>query len=65
MGNLDWIGHFHAAGNPGRGELYYGEINYAEIFKAIDAKGYEGYMGLEYWPRVDGMEESLGKTLLL
>ena len=61
--NIDLIGHFHVAGNPGRGEPYTGEINYKEVFKAIDAAGYEGYAGLEYWPKVDGMEESLVKVL--
>ena len=48
--NIDKIGHFHAAGNPGRHELYRGELNYHEIFHAIDAAGYEGYVGLEYFP---------------
>ena len=61
--NIDLIGHFHVAGNPGRGEPYFGEINYAEVFKAIKAAGYERYVGLEYWPVVDGVEESLVKTL--
>jgi len=53
------------AGNPGRGEPYLGEINYKEVFKAIGATGYTGYVGLEYWPVVDGMEESLAKVLEL
>ncbi len=48
--HIDKIGHFHAAGNPGRHELYYGEINYPEVFRAIEACGYEGYVGLEYFP---------------
>lgn len=48
--NIDKIGHFHAAGNPGRHELYYGEINYPEVFRAIDATGYQGYVGFEYFP---------------
>ncbi|MEM7112304.1 MAG: TIM barrel protein [Chloroflexota bacterium] len=48
--NIDKIGHFHAAGNPGRNELYRGELNYHEIFRAIKAAGYEGYVGLEYFP---------------
>jgi len=61
--NIDLIGHFHLAGNPGRGEPYFGEINYKEVFKAIDAAGYTGYAGLEYWPTVDGMEESLIKIM--
>lgn len=48
--NIDKIGHFHAAGNPGRHELYRGELNYHEIFRAIDAAGYDGHVGLEYFP---------------
>lgn len=45
--NIDKIGHFHCAGNPGRGNITEGEINYPEVFRAIKALGYEGYMGLE------------------
>lgn len=48
--NIDKIGHFHAAGNPGRHELDCGELNYHYIFDAIDKTGYDAYMGLEYWP---------------
>ncbi|MDB4583413.1 TIM barrel protein [Draconibacterium sp.] len=48
--NIDKIGHFHAAGNPGRHELQRGEINYKEVFAAIQETGFEGYVGLEYWP---------------
>ncbi|RAP73641.1 hydroxypyruvate isomerase family protein [Paenibacillus montanisoli] len=48
--NLELIGHFHAAGNPGRHELSSGELHYGRIFQAIEAAGYEGYMGLEYFP---------------
>lgn len=48
--NIDKIGHFHAAGNPGRNEPYYGEINYPELFRAIDETGYQGYVGFEYVP---------------
>jgi len=61
--NIDLIGHFHVAGNPGRAEPYIGEINYKEVFRAIDDAGFTGYAGLEYWPAVDGMEESLAKIL--
>jgi hydroxypyruvate isomerase len=56
--NIDKIGHFHAAGNPGRHELNRGEINYAEILRAIDETGFQGYLGLEYFPveyRVKGL----------
>ena len=48
--NIGYIGHFHAAGNPGRNELQKGEINYPEIFKAISSTKFKGYVGLEYWP---------------
>ena len=51
--NIDKIGHFHAAGNPGRNELSGGEINYPEVFSAIQSSGYSGYVGLEYWPKRD------------
>ena len=61
--NIDLIGHFHVAGNPGRGEPYYGEINYSDVFKAIKESGYEKYIGLEYWAKVDGVEDSLKKIL--
>lgn len=48
--NIDRIGHFHAAGNPGRHELTRGELHYPSIFQAIRETPYEGYVGLEYWP---------------
>lgn len=51
--NMAKIGHFHAAGNPGRHELTVGELHYPSIFGAIAATGYQGYVGLEYWPSGD------------
>ena len=48
--NIDKIAHFHAAGNPGRHELTIGELHYPSIFKAIQGTGFDGYVGLEYWP---------------
>ncbi len=35
MSHINWIGHFHAAGNPGRHELTLGELNYPYILKTI------------------------------
>ncbi|WP_182865569.1 hydroxypyruvate isomerase family protein [Rhodopirellula sp. JC639] len=61
--NINRIGHFHAAGNPGRNELTQGELNYAEIFRAIRESDYDGYVGLEYWPLDDpeaGVKEAAG-----
>jgi hydroxypyruvate isomerase len=48
--NLPKIGHFHAAGNPGRHELTIGEIHYPAIIDVLRSQRYEGYFGLEYWP---------------
>lgn len=59
--NIDKIGHFHAAGNPGRNELSRGEINYPRVFEAIRETGYLGYAGLEYWP-VDDAAKGLSEV---
>lgn len=53
MTNLDIIGHFHAAGIPGRHEMKAGEQNYPFICRKIDEAGYTGYLGLEYHPLKD------------
>lgn len=47
---IPFIGHFHAAGNPGRHELYHSEVDYRSVFRAISETGYDGYIGLEYFP---------------
>src|SRR4029077_17233792 len=54
--NLAKIGHVHAADNPGRHEPGTGELNYAVIFRALDAAGYDGHVGLEYRPSTDPAE---------
>lgn len=62
---IDDIAHFHAAGNPGRHELTCGELNYSEIFAAIAATNYQGYVGLEYWPQDDpdaGLRHAVAMT---
>ncbi|MBN1421932.1 MAG: TIM barrel protein [Planctomycetes bacterium] len=48
--NIDIIRHFHAAGVPGRHELDSGELAYPPILDAIQASGYHGCFGLEYYP---------------
>lgn len=55
---IDVIGHFHAAGHPGRHELEQGETDYRNVFAAIGRLPYEGYIGLEYFPE-KAPEESL------
>ena len=51
--NIDTIGHFHAAGIPGRNEPKAGEQNYPAVCRAIDELGFHGYLGLEYRPTKD------------
>jgi hydroxypyruvate isomerase len=51
--NIDKIAHFHAAGNPGRHELTIGELHYPSIFQAISETDFDGFVGLEYWPKHD------------
>lgn len=48
--NAARIGHFHAAGHPGRHELSQGEIRYEAVFAAISELGLESAVGLEYFP---------------
>ena len=59
INNLDLIGHLHAAGNPGRHELWQGELNYSGIFEAIDNAGYDGFCALEYKPTLEPIESLL------
>lgn len=63
--NISLIGHFHAAGIPGRHEILSGEINYIEVFKAIDKAGFSEYVGLEYIPAEDAYEGLLKLTAVL
>lgn len=47
----DVIGHYHTAGNPGRGELDQDqEINYPGVLRAILRTGYQGYVAQEFIP---------------
>lgn len=53
------IAHVQVADNPGRHEPGTGEINYANVFKILDAAGYDGFVGCEYKP-LAGTSEGLG-----
>ncbi|MBE6610892.1 MAG: hydroxypyruvate isomerase [Ruminococcaceae bacterium] len=54
--NIDLIGHFHVADNPGRHEPGTGEINYRKVFEVIDSLGYDKFVGFEYSPTIDSAE---------
>lgn len=52
------IGHIQFADTPGRHEPGTGEINFANVFAAIDRLGYAGWLGAEYRPMhgtIDGL----------
>ncbi|MEM9364872.1 MAG: TIM barrel protein [Planctomycetota bacterium] len=56
----EWIGHYHTAGNPGRGELdETQELNYPPIMRAILETGYTGYVAHEFIPTSDNPVASL------
>ena len=47
----DIVGHYHTAGNPGRGELDDSqEINYPAVIRAIMETGYSGFIAQEFIP---------------
>jgi hydroxypyruvate isomerase len=53
----DYIGHYHTAGNPGRGELDdTQEINYRPIMEEIVVSGYQGFVAQEFIPTRDPLE---------
>ena len=61
--NIQYIGHFHTAGNPGRHELdATQELNYKAIAQAIVDAGFTGYFAHEYGPVGDplaGLEQAI------
>jgi len=60
--NIQWIGHFHVADNPGRKEPGTGELNYTNIFKAIAETGYDQFVALECGHSTGNYEDTLRKT---
>jgi hydroxypyruvate isomerase len=55
--NIQFIGHFHTAGNPGRHEFDdTQELNYVGICRAIADLKYDGYLSHEYSPIGDPLE---------
>jgi hydroxypyruvate isomerase len=61
--NLQYIGHLHTAGNPGRHEMDDNqEMNYRGIARALVEMGYSGYISHEYSPVRDPIQ-SLEETL--
>jgi hydroxypyruvate isomerase len=54
--NIQYIGHFHTGGVPGRAEIdETQELNYRFIIQAIVDAGYKGFIGQEFIPKRDPM----------
>ncbi|MCU0227462.1 MAG: TIM barrel protein [Bryobacterales bacterium] len=61
--NIQYIGHFHTAGNPGRNEFdETQELNYRPIIQAIVDTGFSGFLSHEYGAKKDPVL-SLKKSL--
>jgi hydroxypyruvate isomerase len=56
--HVDKIGHIQFADSPGRGQPGTGDIDFQEVFSAIQQSSYSGWCGAEYKP-VGGTFESL------
>jgi hydroxypyruvate isomerase len=48
-----YVAVFHVADNPGRNDPGSGELNWLNIYKAIQKTGYSGYVTMEYLPLGD------------
>jgi len=55
--NIEYIGHFHTAGNPGRRDMdETQEIYYPPIMRAIAETDYDGYVSHEFVPKGEPIE---------
>lgn len=64
--NIQYIGHVHTGGVPGRNELDdTQELYYPAIMKALVATGYKGFVGQEFVPKQADQLESLRKSVLI
>ncbi len=52
----DYIPYFQVGDNPGRREPGTGEINYANVFKHMHGRGYDGIVGMEHGKSMGGKE---------
>lgn len=55
--NIQWIGHFHTGGVPGRHELDdTQEVRWDGVMRAIADTGFKGYVAHEFVPKGDPLE---------
>lgn len=64
--NIQYIGHVHTGGVPGRHELDdTQELYYPAIMKALVTSGYKGFVGQEFVPSQPDKIESLRKSIMI
>jgi hydroxypyruvate isomerase len=64
--NIQYIGHFHTGGVPGRAEIdETQEIYYPAVMKAIAKTDYNGYVGQEFLPKGPDPLESLRNAVTI
>ncbi len=64
--NLQWIGHFHTGGVPGRHELDdTQELNWRTVMKGIADLGFQGFVAHEFIPTKPDPLDSLREAVLL
>ncbi|UJP65236.1 hydroxypyruvate isomerase family protein [Mongoliitalea daihaiensis] len=62
--NHTYFGHYHTAGNPGRGEIDDSqEINYPAVIKAIVETGFKGFVAQEFAPKASDKIASLEQAI--
>ena len=49
-GRVDRVVHVRLADAPGRHEPGSGDLDWRAVLAWLAAKGYDGWIGLEYWP---------------
>ena len=64
--NIEWIGHFHTGGVPGRNEIdATQELNYPAICRAIADTGFQGFVAQEFIPKRENGLESLREAFAI
>jgi len=62
--NIQYIGHIHTGGNPGRNEIdETQELYYPAIMKALVKSGYKGFVGQEFVPKAADPIASLRRCI--
>ena len=62
--NIQYIGHIHTGGNPGRNEIdETQELNYPAIMKALVKTGFKGFVGQEFVPKAADPIASLRRCI--